>query len=144
MKRVILEYQVCSEGMPLEPLLGMPLVQRAVLTLQKAGSQQVDIRVHAADLSAVSTLLEADPRVTIECTCSASATETGESGVLRGDVVFLSSALDSLLADPSLQTSARAGWQALSSDGDRRGREDLLMASLVKDADGIISRNINR
>ena len=145
MKNVILDYRMCEPGTPLESLLGMSLVARAVLTLQKAGVDRLDVRLHPGDEAAVVQLLAADSRIQIEHACSSSDLPGDSTDpTLRGDVVFLGSAVESLLTGAAGQESAGAGFQTLSTAADRTRAEDLLMASLVKDADGVISRNINR
>jgi len=146
MKRMILDYRTCTEGLASESLLGMSLVHRAVLTCQKAGVKQLEICLHAGEVESISALLREDPRVVLELSFSASSEEaaSGDSVVLRGDLVFLPHALETLIADPSMQAESGEGWQVLGSPEERGMAEDLLMDSLVKDADGIISRNINR
>ena len=146
MERVGLDYRRCAPGMPLERLLGSSLVQRAILTFQKAGAAEVLLLLHSEDMAAVSALLEADARISTNLRFSEDVSEeaTADTPSLRGDLVFLPLALETLLSDVSHQEESGATWQLLESEADRVAAGDLLMASLVKEADGVISRNINR
>ena len=145
MKNVNLDYQPFEAGLPLEQILGVPLVLRAVLTCQKNGIDALTIRVLPDDGAAVETLLKGDARVTMAWQCTTQTEQVDLSGpVLAGNVVFLGFALESILSGDRSGETSGAGYQVLSSATDRVAAEDLLMGSLVKDADGIISRNINR
>ena len=93
MKNVNLDYQPFEAGLPLEQILGVPLVLRAVLTCQKNGIDALTIRVLPDDGAAVETLLKGDARVTMAWQCTTQTEQVDLSGpVLAGNVVFLGSA----------------------------------------------------
>jgi len=145
MQSVNIDYQSFEAGLPMEGILGVPMVTRAVLICQKNGIETVHIQVHAADEDPVKQLLESDERIQLAWSCmSETPAEPTDEPTLLGNVVFLGSALDELLSGGPPNTPSGSDFQVLSSPADRRAAENLLMASLVKDADGVISRHINR
>lgn len=172
MSALILWY--AEPGVAMRAVLGVTLLERAVRTAQRAGLTRISVRLPDAEAEAAraflsSSAVTADWHVFPDAARPTSAMTDGPTILIRGDRVFLPAALTALgdgegelvhegarsgvmrsrgLAGADLDALAPAPieaprtWAAVGASA--ADAERLLIKSLTKAADGVISRNINR
>lgn len=159
MTALCLFYRHRPAGLPFRRVGGLSLLTRAVLTAQKAGVSQLVAVVHREDEERARAELTAEQRLRIgwEVATTADAQLPSPLRLLAGDGVFLKDLLHEPSPLPRIEPSdlpldaadwsqswSADRWATVGAHGGARSAEKLLIRSLTKSADGIISRNINR
>ena len=147
-------------GLPFRQVAGLSLLTRAVLVAQKAGVGQLVIALHEGDIQEAEALLKEDERVQISTlfVSGSDATLPESVSLLSGASVFIPSLLGEDSPLPMVQSSALPfgegsfpkedwpadRWAPVTLNSDSALAEKMLIRSLTKSADGVISRHINR
>ena len=171
MRMLVLSYLHAEAGAPVRGLLGLPVATRVALYAQKAGVTTLRVLVRAEDVAATQARFEAEKRLNLAWKVSADPADAeGADWVALGDRIHLTDAFkaafaaqDALADDAGLAPGAptpaallegrlpsggarsrKPSWTWLRGEQDRDPCERMLIRSLTKDADGVVSRNINR
>lgn len=129
---------------PREPVAGLPVLLRQLLSLQDAGIEEVELD------GALPQQLMGDPRLSLRVTERSTAQNAEPRVSARRGMVWhpaLARRAARLETSADLEAMALEPGEFIVSAGspdDRRRAEELLLKTLFKSSDGIVSRLLNR
>lgn len=142
---LIIDFTKNTESVVTEKVLGLTVAERHALCAQGAGCDNLYMVVPAPQQQEVRDLLEKHPKLQIPFEVSENSPATEENTlVLPGGTLLTTAGMKGFLeGEWNLDSIPEKHRADVAGDG-VRAAETILLKSLVKDADGIVSRNINR
>ncbi|MBN2529738.1 MAG: CDP-alcohol phosphatidyltransferase family protein [Deltaproteobacteria bacterium] len=142
---LIVDFTQTPQNIPFVKVLGLTVAERHALAAQSAGCDEVLFVMPGATLKQAQDVVEKHPRLKIPVGFTDTMPHAASNAwILSGDIILTSQGMKGLM-DGTYNMAAMPGKYKSTVTAENVGPvETTLLKSLVKDADGVVSRNINR